>query len=84
MNKIPNELSARFADVAGRRELIKKYGNSNTMFTGENADGEMVTVSIDKDRGIVLKTYQNNGWVRVNYYNKEGIAEGEGFDGKWK
>lgn len=84
MNRISNELSARFADIDGRRELIEKYGDSDTMFTGENADGEMVTVSIDKESGIILKTYQSNGWVRVNYYNKEGFAEGESFDGKWK
>ena len=83
MKTIPNELSARFADIEGRKELIKKYGDSDTMFTGENADGEMVTISIDKENGIVLNTYQNNGWVRVNYYNKDGIAEGETFDGKW-
>lgn len=84
MAKIPNELSIRFADIKGRKELIAKYGDSNTMFTGENADGEMVTLSIDKENGIVLKTNQTNGWVRVNYYNKEGVAEGETFEGKWR
>jgi len=83
MNKIPNELSTRFTDIDVRRELIDKYGDSDTMFTGKNADGEMVTASIDKERGITLKTYQSNGWVRVTYYNKEGYAESEGFDGKW-
>ena len=82
--KISDELSTRFADVKGRQELIGKYGNSNTMFTGENSDGETVTVSIDKERGIILKTYQNNGWLRVNYYNKEGYVEGECFDGRWR
>lgn len=82
--KISDELSTRFADVKGRQELIEKYGNSNTMFTGENSDGETVTVSIDKEKGIILKTYQNNGWLRVNYYNKEGYAEGESFDGRWR
>ena len=84
MMKIPNELSAQFADSEGRRELIVKYGDASTMFTGENADGEMVTLSIDKENGIVLKTNQKNGWVRVNYYNKEGVAEGETFEGKWR
>lgn len=83
MNKIPNELSTRFADIEGRKELIKKYGNSDTAFTGENADGETVVISIDTENGIVLNTYQKNGWVRINYYNKDGIAEGETFDGRW-
>ena len=84
MNKIPNEVSARFADADGRRELIRMYGGSNTIFTGENADGEMIVVSFDAKTGIKLVTNQSNGWVRVNYYDKEGYAEGETFDGKWR
>lgn len=84
MNKIPNEMSARFTSAQGRRELIEKFGDSEAMFTGTNADGEMVTVSIHKEKGIVLNTYQENGHVRVNYYGKDGQPEGESFDGKWK
>ena len=84
MNKIPNELSARFADPAGRRELIEKYGDSKDMYFGENADGEEVAVSIDKENGIILKTNQHNGWIRVNYYDKDGIATGKSFDGRWR
>ncbi len=82
--QIPNELSARFSTIEGRKELIEKYGDSDTMYVGENEDGEMVAISIDRERGIVLKTNQENGWVRVNYYDKDGIGEGESFDGKWR
>ena len=82
--RIPNELSAQFDTTEGRRKLVELYGDSDTMFSGENEEGEMVTVSIDAERGIVLNTYQQNGWVRVNYYNKDGVAEGESFDGRWK
>lgn len=61
---IPNELSQQFFTVAGRKKLIDTYGDSETMFTGNNEDGEMVQVSFDTVHGIILKTYQNNGWVR--------------------
>lgn len=80
---IPNELSAQFFTVAGRKKLIDLYGDSKDMFTGHNEDSEMVCVSFDKTHGIVLKTYQNNGWVRVNYYDNQGYSTGEGFDGRW-
>lgn len=84
MKRIPNELSVRFPSVEGRKELIEKYGDSKCMFSGENEDGQLVTVSIDKENGIVVKTNQHNGWIRVNYYDKNGETEGEGFDGKWR
>lgn len=83
MNKIPNELAAQFDTVEGRKKLIELYADSETMFSGVNADGENVTLSIAAS-GMVLKTMQENGWVRVNYYDAEGVADGESFDGKWK
>ena len=83
MKSIPNDLSAQFVSVEGRKKLIEEYGDSQFPFTGENEDGEMVHISIDTEGGIVLNTFQKNGWVRVNYYDKDGIAEGETFDGRW-
>lgn len=80
---IPNELSQQFITVAGRKKLIDLYGDVNDMFTGHNEDGEMVCVSFDKTHGIVLKTYQNNGWLRANYYDNEGWPTGESFQGRW-
>ena len=82
-NKIPNELSSKFNTVEGRRILIQKYKDSKSMYSGTNSDGEDVTVSI-AESGIVLKTNQCNGWVRVNYYDSEGFYEGESFEGRWK
>ena len=80
---IPNELSREFKTAAGRKKLIELYGDVNDMFTGHNEDGEMVCVSFDTENGIVVQTYQQNGWVRVNYYDNEGMPAGETFDGKW-
>lgn len=80
---IPNELSREFATREGRKRLLDRYGNSNTLFSGRNADGEMVCVSFDKEAGIVLKTSQQNGWVRVNYYDNDGWPAGETFEERW-
>lgn len=66
------------------RQLIKEYGKSNTMFPGTNSDGERMTISINAKEGIITNTYQNNGWIRVNYYGVDGFSEGETFDGKWR
>lgn len=81
--KIPNELSCRFDTVEGRKEIVQRYADSDTMFTGENSDGETVYLSVSKT-GMVLKTEQENGWVRVNYYDADGHSTGESFDGKWR
>jgi len=53
------------------------------MFTGIDVDGETVHLSITHN-GMTLRTQQENGWVRVNYYDADGCATGESFDGKWK
>lgn len=83
MASIPNKLSLVFGSQAVRKQLIESYADSETMFTGTNEHGETVYLSIAAS-GIVLKTEQENGWVRVNYYDADGAATGEGFDGKWR
>lgn len=83
MIKIPDELSMQFGTQAGRKQLIELYADSDTMFFGQNEIGEKVYLSISKD-GMVLNTQQENGWVRVNYYDEDGWPTGETFDGKWK
>jgi len=80
---IPNELSQQFTTIEGRRKLIELYGDENDMYSGHNEEGEMVYVSFDTQNGIVLKTFQSNGWVRVNYFDNEGYVTGETFDGRW-
>lgn len=82
--KIPNELTCKFSDINVRKELIRKYGDSHFPFSGTNENGESVLVSIDKERGITVRTEQTNGWVRINYYDKDGLYEGESYDGRWK
>lgn len=83
MRSIPNELSARFGEIEVRKQIMAEYGDSDTAFLGENADGETVEISVYKDK-IIVKTYQNNGWVRVDHYNSDGCYEAEMYEGKWK
>ena len=82
MKTIPNELTKNFADDKTRKEIIEKFTDYKQAFFGKNEDGEDVEIHI-AESGIILKTYQNNGWLRVNYYDENGYAEDEVFNGKW-
>lgn len=84
MKEMMNELAKNFDDIESRKKLIELFGDENNTFLGCNADGEDVSISFDTEDGIVLRTNQENGHVRVSYYNKRGFAEGETFDGMWK
>ena len=77
-----NELSKDFDRCEVRRTLMQEFGESETAYTGVNADGEDVLLSIFSDH-ITVSTNQHNGWVRVNYYDADGYAEGETFKGRW-
>lgn len=83
MNSIPNELSKRFGEIEVRKQLMREYGNSTCDFMGENEDGELVTMAIYTDK-IIVTTYQNNHWVRKDYYDSDGEYEAEMYDGKWE
>lgn len=82
MNKIPNELSARFNEVEIRKQIMSEYGDSDTAFLGTNDNGETVMMSVFKDK-IIVETHQNNGWVRKDYYDENGYYEAEMYEGKW-
>lgn len=81
MTKIPNELTKNFKDPAVRRKLMQEYADCRG-FQGKNEDDEIVWVSISSDQ-IIVSTYQKNGWVRVNYYDENGLSSGEAYNGKW-
>lgn len=77
-----NELAMDFDRCEVRRTLMREFGESQTAYSGVNADGEDVLLSIFTDH-ITVSTNQHNGWVRVNYYDADGYAEGETFKGRW-
>lgn len=61
-------------DMPGMQELMKKYGDSEFLYWGENESGEPVSISIFPDR-IVVATLQKNDWMRTNIYHADGTRE---------
>ena len=53
--------------------LLQKYGYCDAL-CGNNEDGELVIVSIDKEKATI-KTSQHNKFIRVNIYWKDGTSE---------
>lgn len=70
-------------DPALLRSLMEEYGDSKYPFDGENEYGEKTEIHISK-KEIIYKTMQSNGWVRVSYFDENGIEAGETFDGRWR
>ena len=56
------------ADHDSIKELMKKYGNSGTMFFGETDDGEDMVVSINSTN-IVVNVFQDNDRIRTTQYS---------------
>ncbi len=69
-------------DFPGMLKIMDEFGNSETMYGGENTDHEQVLVSVAQD-SIAVTTFQLNGWTRKNVYWRDGTIE-ELFDGRWK
>ena len=63
-------------------KLMEEHGDSTFPFYGTNDLGEEIEIHIAKT-SVIHKTYQKNGWVRLNYYDEHGLPAGEMFDGKW-
>ena len=87
-----NELCKNFDNAEIRRKIIEQYQDIDTSLTGNNENGETVELYIGteknvdgtiNDNALIVKTYQTNGWVRVNYYNGNGEPSGETFEGRW-
>lgn len=56
--------------------------NPSKTYEGKNGDGERLTATVKKGVGMTVHTYQSNGKVRVNTYNKEGFQTNETFEEK--
>jgi hypothetical protein len=59
--------------------LMKQYGSDNQTFAGKNEKGERVLFHIFSNE-IVVTTFQNNGWMRINYYDENGFFAGETYE----
>lgn len=82
-NEKLNELAKKFKEKDARKEIVENFKSYNGCFWGENKNGEDIELHIATD-GILLKTYQENGHVRVDAYNAEGTYSGTTYEGCWK
>lgn len=78
-----NKLAGNFDDLENRRIIMKEYGSIESALTGVNENGETTTLHIAHD-SLIVETYQNNGFIRKNYYDADGYADGESYEVKWK
>ena len=72
-----------FSNKEEVKKAILEHGDIGHMVFGKNSEGEDMDISITS-HGIKTRTYQNNRWVRVNWYGEDGRCEGESFEGRWK
>jgi hypothetical protein len=80
--KPEKKLSLSFDEVEDVKAFI--HNNESSLYGGVNVNGEDVVVLLEKGEGMEVITYQNNGWIRKNFYNHLGLADGETFEGRWK
>lgn len=62
------------SDWDGMCEIMDKYGDEALPFGGINENGERVLIGVCHD-SISIQTFQNNGWLRTNIYNRNGEFE---------
>lgn len=60
-------LAADFGNPASRRKMMQEFGDYPNALSGINEEGEQTLISICSD-SLIVKTFQANGWVRVNEY----------------
>lgn len=77
-----NTIRIDFQDLPAMRKVMDEYHTTETMLFGKTENDELTLTSIFKDR-IVLTTYQNNHWIRVNVLHRDGTIE-ELYEGKWE
>lgn len=65
------------------RELCKAHEKYPVPLMGKTSGGEDIMIEILSDR-IITEVFQENGWVRKNYYYPEEGTSEELFQGKWK
>lgn len=80
VHSIPDADAQKLTTPEGRKWVMQNY---NGIYSGENTDGEAVLVTICST-ALKITTSQNNGWIRINWYDASGLPAGETFDGKWR
>ena len=76
-----NQINIDFNEIKSLRNTMDKYGDIDYMVRGVNDNGEDQQIHISHDN-IIVETFQENGWLRVNTYWYDGTCE-ETFNGRW-
>lgn len=63
-----------FNDEDALIDLILDENTEDGLYEGVNSDGEEMVISIQKNVGIRVRTYQSNSWIRITDYD---LAEDE-------
>ena len=59
------------------RELIDFINSSESdLFTGKDVEDNDISIIINKGVNIEYRTYQSNGWIRINRYELAEDDEG--------
>lgn len=77
-----NELAAHIGELEARKRIIELFRESDVLYDGTNESGERVFLSVS-DSGILIRTWQSNGYVRVDEYDEDGYLVGEIYDSRW-
>lgn len=60
-------------DYEGLTAIMDNHYMDNPFF-GTNENGENVIIEVVKD-SVTVKTFQSNGWERINTYYRDGSIE---------
>lgn len=74
MDMTPQKISALMESVKGRAELMALHERFEMPLSATTDNGELSTLSINKDN-ITVSTFQKNNWVRINVYHADGMIE---------
>lgn len=76
-------ISVDFGNPAEVKKANEKYKNIDYMLSSVNQNGEKQLISFSEE-GVIVTTFQHNGWTRENCYDVNGYCEYESFNGRWK
>lgn len=82
MMKENTSVSIDFGNPAEVKKANKKYKNLDYMLSSVNLNGEKQLISFSEE-GVIVTTFQHNGWTRENCYDVNGYYECESFNGRW-
>ena len=63
-----------FSDWSSIRKAMSNYSTTDYALSGVNTQGEKMLISIYSDK-IITRTFQSNGWTRVNTYHDDYTCE---------